>query len=294
MGLSLVYFDDDAIQSGVAELASVKVLYIQHTRAEDREQYVELFKKAKQANPNLIVIAFQANTQELFRSLGIADVLTLDNEAPAYYGNTTENLRGLLRYTGAKYLNREWSVEPPEKIDQTGLYTPDNKEFFKSAEEFLLWQRATRKIRPEQPRLLIAVHGTHLAFQQPAVVDALIREAEKQGAVAVAIVDGRSRDYELQVRAFDPSAIIHTCHSSDSIPFRLDIDVPHLHSIFLRKQSIQQYQQSVDGLAGSELAFHVIGQELIGAIEPQIGEEHEQGKVARRPSSPFLTASNIL
>ncbi len=131
-----------------------------------------------------------------------------------------------------------------------------------SAEEFLVWKRSQHQIRPDQPRILIAVHGTHLAFQQPAVVDALIHESEKQGAIAVAIVDGRSSSYESEVKAFSPSVVIHTCHSLDRLSFRAELDVPHLHSIFFRKQSIEEYQKQMDGLGGSELAFHVIVRNL--------------------------------
>lgn len=269
--VQLAYFEDERIESGKADLGSVKVLYIQHTRAEDRELYKKLFVEAKKKNPKLVVIAFQSSTAELFSSLGIGDVLTDDKTAGQYYGSSTENLRRLLVYTGKTYLGRDWKVEPPEDAIVEGFYHPDHSgKFFATAEELLLWLRKEKKILPTQPRLLIAVHGTHLVFQQPKVVDALIREAERQGAVAAAVVDGRSSSYKTETKLFQPSAIIHTCHSMDQLDFRLDLDVPHLHSIFIRKQSIDQWQQSVDGLSSSELAFHVIGQELLGAIEPQV------------------------
>ncbi|AMV32952.1 Aerobic cobaltochelatase subunit CobN [Pirellula sp. SH-Sr6A] len=287
LDLSLRYFEDSAIQRGEADFGSVKILYIQHTRAEDREQYKTLFQSAKERNPSLQIIAFQANTNELFASLGISPLLTQDEQAGAYYGSTKENLRRLLRYTGSKYLKKDWKIEPPVEIDRIGLYHPAHQDLFETAEEFLLWQRAKRNIHPDQPRLLIAVHGTHLAFQQPAVVDAIILEAEKQGAVAAALIDGRYREYEVLAKSFSPSVVIHTCHSTDSLAFRLQLDVPHLHSIFFRKQSIVEYQESVDGLAGSELAFHIIGQELIGAIEPQIGGGTRTGQGSAEAIQPI-------
>jgi cobaltochelatase CobN len=278
LNLRLRYFQDSEIERGEADLGSVDVLFVQHTRAQNRESYRALFQAARSKNPRLVVIAFQSSTHELFRNLGIADLLTRDEQAGAYYGSTRENLRRLLLYTGSTYLGRQWPVEPPESLVRQGFYHPGHDGPFRSAEEFLVWLRATRQIRPDQARLLIAVHGTHLAFQQPAVVDALILEAERQGAVAGAIIDGRSKDYEAEVRAFQPSAVIHTCHSFDSLPFRVQLDVPHLHSIFIRKQSIDQFQQSLEGLSGSELAFHVISQELIGAVEPQVGGGTRSGQ----------------
>jgi cobaltochelatase CobN len=287
LDIRLRYFEDAEIEIGVADLASADVIYVQHTRAEDRERYRSLFQSAKTKNPKLKVIAFQASTIELFKTLGIADVLVDDLIASKYYGNTPDNLRRLLVYTGKTYLGREWQIEPPETSERRGFYHPDHAGLFESAEAFLLWQRVRSQIRPDQPRLLIAVHGTHLAFQQPAVVDALIRESENQGAVAVAIIDGRSASYESEVRAFAPAAVIHSCHSSDALSFRLDLDVPHLHSIFIRKQSIDQFQESLDGLSGSELAFHVIGQELIGAIEPQVGGGTRNGHGSSEAIEPI-------
>lgn len=280
LDVGVTYFDDALIESGMADFGSVKVLYLQHTRAEERELYKQLFLDAKKKNPHLVIIAFQSSTIELFSSLGIGEVLTDDKVAGQYYGNSNENLRRLLLYTGKTYLQRDWKIEPPEDANVEGFYHPDHAgEFFGTAEELLLWLRKEKKILPTQPRLLVAVHGTHLVFQQPKVVDALIREAERQGAVAAAVVDGRSGNYKTEAKLFGPSSIIHTCHSMDQLDFRLDLDVPHLHSIFIRKQSIEQWQQSVDGLSSSELAFHVIGQELLGAIEPQVagGTIHGNG-----------------
>ncbi len=88
---------------------------------------------------------------------------------------------------------------------------------------------------------------------------------------AAAIVDGRSSNYETEALAFAPSVVIHTCHSTDPLSLRTKLNVPHVHSIFIRSQSIDAFQTSLDGLSGHELSFHVIGQELIGAIEPQVG-----------------------
>lgn len=271
LGLTLAYFDDDSIETGSADLSSVRVLYIQHTRADDREAYRNLFMSARRANPNLVIIAFQSSTAELFAQLDIDRLLTGDERAARYYGNSTENLRRLLLYTGATYLGRDWEILPAEELRVSGFHHPDAPQVFDTADEMLVWLRRERGALPDRPRVLIAVHGTHLAFQQPKVVDALILEAERQGAVAAAIVDGRSDDYRTQVAAFGPSVVIHTCHSMEPLDLRREIDVPHLHSIFIRKESIDEFQSSVRGLSNSELAFHVIGQELLGAIEPQVG-----------------------
>ena len=266
----LTYFEDGEVSQKTADLSGVKVLYIQHTREEDRDAYRSLIEQARQKNPELKIIVFQASSGEFLRSLGVGEHLHTDAAAGRYYGSSSDNLRRLLGYTAVKYLGRDGKIEPPQEIDRDGLYHPDHAELFPSADAFLIWNRSRAKTASDQPRLLIAVHGTHLFFQQPRVVDALIREAEKQGAIAAAILDGRAKSYEDQAVAFGAHAMIHTCHSFDSSALRRQLDIPHLHSIFIRNQSIAQWQASVEGLSSSELGFHVIGQELIGGIEPQV------------------------
>jgi cobaltochelatase CobN len=268
--LKVKYFEDASLADQTSELSSVDVLYIQHTREEDREAYTKLIASAKLKNPEMRIVAFQANTLEFLHGLQLTSQVIADPDAAKYYGSSSENLRRLLIYTASKFLNRDFKIEPPQEIEREGFYHPDHKELFKSCEELFLWMRSEKRIEPDQPRILIAVHSTHLFFQQPRVVDALIREVEKQGAVAAAILDGRSKIYEAEIFAFAPQAMIHTCHSTDAPAIRTSLDVPHLHSIFLRKQSIEEWQTSVEGLSTSELAFHVIGQELIGGIEPQV------------------------
>ena len=103
----------------------------------------------------------------------------------------------------------------------------------------------------------------------------------------MAIIDGRSKSYETQAAAFRPHAIIHTCHSSDTVPFRKELNVPHLHSIFIRKQSISQWQASIEGLSSSELAFHIIGQELLGAIEPHAASGTISGQGSSEAIQPI-------
>lgn len=285
--MRLRYFEDGEIAARKADLSTVRVLYIQHTREEDREAYRELIEQARARNPRLRVIALASNGNEFLKGLNLGPHLDNDREAARYYGSTSENLRRLLLYTGAKFLGRDLKIEPPQEVDREGLYHPDHSDLFPSVAAFQVWSKARGTFSSDRPRLLIAVHGTHLAFQQPRVVDALIREAERQGAVAAGIIDGRSKNYEEQAAAFEPHAVIHTCHSSDPVALRRTLNVPHLQSIFLRKQSIDEWQTSVDGLSSSELAFHVIGQELIGGIEPQVAAGTTSGKGSAEAFQPI-------
>lgn len=287
LGLKLTYFEDGEIAARTADFSTVRILYVQHLREEDRDAYRELIEAAHAKNKDLRIFVLPANAIEFFQGLRLQAKVERDVEAAAYYGSSSENLRRLLLFIGARYLGRDYTIEPPQEVEREGLYHPDHDGFFTSAGAFQIWSRARGVFQDEKPRLLIAVHSTHLAFQQPRVVDALIREAERQGAVAAGIIDGRSKLYEEQTAAFGPHAVIHTCHSSDTVTFRKGLDVPHLQSIFIRKQSINEWQQSLDGLSSSELAFHIIGQELIGGIEPQVAAGTNSGHGSAEAFQPI-------
>ncbi|HID24393.1 MAG TPA: cobaltochelatase subunit CobN, partial [Planctomycetaceae bacterium] len=62
-----------------------------------------------------------------------------------------------------------------------------------------------------------------------------------------------------------------TCHSPEKVAFRERLGVPHIQCIFFRKQSIDQWRESIEGLAAHEFNFQIVSQEILGQIEPQIG-----------------------
>lgn len=287
LNLRLTYFEDGEVATRSADLSTVSLLYVQHTRDEDREAYRALIEAAHTRKPELRIFVLPANAVEFFQGLNLKLKIERDTGAAAYYGSSPENLRRMLLFIGAKHLGRDWKIEPPQEVEREGLYHPDHDGFFPSAGAFQSWSRQRGVFRDDKPRILVAVHSTHLAFQQPRVVDALIREAERQGAVAAAIIDGRSKQYEEQAASFAPHAVIHSCHSSDTVALRKTLNVPHLQSIFIRKQSITEWQQSLDGLASSELAFHIIGQELIGGIEPQVAAGTNAGHGSAEAFQPI-------
>lgn len=287
LNLRLTYFEDGTIADKSADLGAVQVLYIQHTREEDRDAYRQLLNAASEKNPELKTFVLQANSVDFFRRMNLKAAVDRDTVAASYYGSSSENLRRMLMFIAARHLGREVKIEPPQEVDREGLYHPDHEGMFPSVGAFQTWSQSQGMFTAEKPRVLIAVHSTHLTFQQPRVVDALIREAERQGAVAAGIIDGRSQMYEELAADFSPHAVIHTCHSGDTVGLRKRLDVPHLHSIFIRKQSIVEWQQSVDGLSSSELAFHIIGQELIGGIEPQVAAGTTSGQGSAEAFQPI-------
>jgi len=270
-GLQLDYLTDEQLSTEKVDLAAYRVVFLQHLRGEDRAQYRRLITSAKNRNPNLRIFSISGLAERHLPELTKQGIIENDSKLTAYYGSSPENLKRFLIYVNVTYLKRPGNILPPVESERLGgLFHPDHEGLFENSGQFLRWARDHNREIDNVPRIVIAVHSTHLLFQQPKVVEALIREFEKQGVLAVAMID-LGPSYEQSVLEFKPLAIVHTCHSRESTSFREKIGIPHLHSIFFRKQSIDDWQENLQGLASSEMAFHIIGQELRGAIEPQIG-----------------------
>ncbi len=262
---------DEEIAARKTDLSAYRIVLLQHLRTEDRDALRDLLRSAKEKNPALHVLTLSGSGLDLGPGL-----VEEDKELSAYYDASTENLRRMLVYALVKYAGRDLHVEPRAEDPMSGLYHPDHAGLFPGVAEFLAWGRARGLDVDHLPRAVVTVHAMHLAFQQPRVVDALVHRLEGEGVLAVAAIDFGPA-YEKLLLEFAPGVVIHTCHSPDHLPFRERLNVPHLHSLFFREQSIDDWQASGKGMEPGEFLFQVATQECLGAIEPQVGAGTERG-----------------
>ncbi|MGO9114151.1 MAG: cobaltochelatase subunit CobN [Thermoguttaceae bacterium] len=278
LGLQMDYLSDEQIRQEAVDLARYRVVLLQHVRGEDRDHYQRLIASAKQRRPELRVLSISGLAERSLPEARKQHWIEFDPQLAAYYGSVKENSQRMLIYIKVTYLHGAGTVLPPQSAEYSRtIYHPDYSRsgLLATVDDFLQWSRKRGWDVATAPRAVVTVHSSHLTFQQPKVVDALVRAFEKKGVLAVAIFDLAEDyvrgDYEKQMLEFHPLVVVHTCHSTDSLAFRERLGVPHLHSIFFRNQSIADWRESQEGLAPSEVAFHITGQELLGAIEPQIG-----------------------
>ncbi len=287
LGLQLEYVSDEQIAQEKVDFAAYRIVFLQHVRREDRDHWRRLIREAKKRRPELRFVSISGLAEGKLPELAKDGTIEHDPKLRQYYGSSAENLRRMLIYVAVKYLGRPGKVLPPAPVEQRdGLFHPDHEGLFETVGEFLRWARTQGLPVQDAPRAVIAVHSTHLFFQQPKVVEALVRALEKRGVLAVAMVD-YGREYESRVLEFKPQVVIHTCHSRERVEFRRKVGCPHMHSIFFRKQSIDEWRKSVLGIAPNEMAFQVVGQELLGAIEPQIGAGTLQGGGSAEAFTPI-------
>ncbi|HID30832.1 MAG TPA: cobaltochelatase subunit CobN, partial [Desulfobacterales bacterium] len=272
LDVRLVYLSDQLFQKDDLDVSGYKVIFLQHLRSEHRDRYRKIFSSAKERNPALrfFTCTSHSGAYRLLPNLVKSGLIETDPEIHKYYGSLKENLRRLLVYASVTYLGRPGKIEPPVEIAPPGIYHPEHDGPFADVQEFLRWSQKRGRDVKNSPRVVIGDHGSSHALQQRRVVDALVKELEKRGVLAVVFPD-LFPEFVERVLEFKPQAIIHTCHTRDKVAFRKKAGVPHLHSLFFRKQSIEQWRESLEGLSWSEFNFLVVSQEILGAIEPQVG-----------------------
>jgi len=270
VGMDVDFVNDEQIGEESIDLGQFDLFVLQHIRDEYKAQYGRLIESARERNLSFRVLSLSGLAESNLPELAKSGIIESDPVVATYYGNTPENLRRMLIYLGVTYLGMEGGIIAPEPLIVSGLYHPDHTDLFADVAQWKAWCIQSGRDIESVPLVCITVHATHLTFQQPLVVAALVREFERQGAAAIAIIDF-GEYYESQMRELQPDLVVHTCHSRDTVSQREKWGVPHTHSIFFRQQSIDDWQISIEGLASSEMTFQIVGQELIGAIEPQIG-----------------------
>ena len=287
LGVRLEYLSDERIAKEEVDLASYRVVFLQHIREAARDQYKRLVTSAKKRNPKLRIFDISGGAEERLPDLVRSGLIEHDPEIRKYYGSSPENLQRLLIYVLVKYLGRTGTIEPPVEVAHQGLYHPDRDGLFDNAQEFLRWSKERGQAVEGVPRALVTAHSTHLMLQQPRVVRALIRAFEKRGVLAAGVID-LNPEYEKIVLEFKPDVVIHTCHGGASVAFREKAGIPHLHCFFFRKQSIEQWRENLT-LPGLDMPGHpsLFREELIGGIEFQVGSGTLKGGGSEEAFTPI-------
>ncbi|WP_165235197.1 cobaltochelatase subunit CobN [Aquisphaera insulae] len=281
------YVSDAEIAEGRVDLSVYRVILIQHVREENRDQYRSLFLAAKKANPGLHILEPRPGTLKgIFDDLGDRSPIEFDAEVD-YSPASRAHLRRFLIALSVKYLGARREIPPPVAAETRGLFHPDHPGRFESVDSLLAWSSSRGKPPEGRPRVAVIAHQTHLEFQQAKVVDALIREFEKRGVLAAAFVDSKEQKYEVTIKAFHPDLVVHTCHTQETVELREALDAPHIHSVYFRKQSIEQYKSSLEGIAAGESMLHVIGPERLGEIEPLVTSGTVRGGGSEEAFTPI-------
>ena len=268
--LDLIYYSDEEIRAGKADFASCDIVFLQHLRAELKEQYIVALNTAKQKNPHFQALTCSreadANATTLMPNQTRNGLIVNDPQVVKYYGFNKTNLGRLLEYVAVKYGRRPGAVEPPLEDTPPLVYHPGH-EPFPDVASFLKWIGDRDPSLLKRDRVLVMAHANHLIFQEPEVVNALIREFEKKGTLALCVTDPVP-DFEKRQFDFAPDLVVHTCHGSETPENRLKMDVPHISALYSKAVSTENYLTHVTGMAAGEIQHQITSQELKGTVEP--------------------------
>ena len=197
----------------------------------------------------------------------------------AYARNGGErNLRGLLRYLHRWKAQRSPPADPqpPLVMPGTGIYHPDYGDLaFATLDDYLHWLGA--RVRPGQPVVGIAMFASAIGSDSTAHIDALVREVEARGGIALPFF-----------RDTDAGVPVDTLLSRDGKPFvdvvanfeilyRSDIGadyarlgVPVLQAITYWDGVEAAWQADRQGISPGATSFYLALPEQAGFIDPLI------------------------
>lgn len=267
-GVEVGYVADEAIAAGNADFGRFDVVLLQHLREEDGRALNDAITAARTRDPPTRFFALSGSGR---RTGSPPEVSPIESDAAlsAYYRQPRrENLAKLLARAAGIARGEDLDLGEPLPVELGALHHPARAEPFADVAALRDFVRARGIDVDHAPRVAVVCHSTHYLLQQPAVAQALVDELERRGAMAFVAIDSEGDAYRDAMLALAPEAVIHTCHSTEPLEFRERLGAPHLTSAFFRKQSIDAWRASPQGLAPSEVVFHCVTQELIGGIEP--------------------------
>ncbi|MGQ9485321.1 MAG: cobaltochelatase subunit CobN [Desulfosoma sp.] len=190
-----------------------------------------------------------------------------------------ENFLHLLHFIHDVINGTESSVLPPRKIPSEGIYHPDFP-YIPSLEEYV-----SRKIDPRKPTLGIWFYQTYWVNGDLTYIDALIREAEHQGANVLALfhvrypnktlknmsvhdlvaryfMDGRRSRIDVLLNPMMFSLVMAQKDYRDILP---RLNVPFLQAITMYTP-YARWHESPQGLSTMEVSYSAAQPEFDGAL----------------------------
>ena len=250
-------------------LSEARAVFLQHPSA-------EFLERMKAVGLEGVKHGMKVSTdvpEFLDRGWGIAPAMPLTAKLMPYWNNGGEqNMLGmliLLYIAGGG--PKDTPVPPLEQVARMGVYHPDEPHPFTSLEEYLKWYR---QAKPHQGALVtVNFFYTYLKDQDTAVVDALLRELEKQGMAAAGVY---GTPHSALTSVFNQ-------HSGDPVKvmmmFTLALARPedkvylekqniHVIDLMTTRQSRQEWEKADKGVTPDRVATMLSMPEMNGATEP--------------------------
>ena len=196
------------------------------------------------------------------------------------------NQVGLLKFALTQAGIAGLTVPEPEPSLSFGYYYPDseNGQVFDTWEAFTARRQQLGKARPGAPRVAVGFYKSSYYTGETALIDAVIAEVERQGAVAVpffgypdAVAASRMLvDKNGQSRADVALSLLFRFAGPEASPILEGIDIPVINLISLYGRTAQEWRASATGLSMFEGTFQVAVPEVAGLVAPTVVGSQEK------------------
>jgi cobaltochelatase CobN len=265
-------------------LMQAKVLFMQHPSS-------EMLERLKPAATQALTRGLQVATdvpEFLMRGWDAQPSARLTLHVMPYFNNGGEVnmyrfLEVLYEAAGGRL---QQPVAPPIQIANRGIYHPDAPKLFPTMSEYLAWYR---KAKPHQGALVtVNLFYTYLKDQDTAVVDALLRELEKQGMAAAGVVGSPHSSLAslFDQPKDDPIRVMMMFTLALAKPEDRDLLVKqniHVIDLMQTRQTRVEWEASNTGVTPDRVNSMLSAPEAYGATEPLLVGTYEGGTKGSPP-----------
>lgn len=203
--------------------------------------------------------------------------LSLIPDLQTYWDNpTAENYRRMFSYLAAQLLDTPIAVERPIEFPPLAFYHPDAPKPFADLTSYEVWANDRFADGASRPKIGILLYRNLVLGQNSAVVDAIIREVERQGGLPIPVWREGSRSLAsglLPEGYLDAmilcAARLNYFSADEAVSEAQRLGVPLLSCQTEPSRSVEEWEQSNGGFAPGQTGSLALS-ETEGIVEPKM------------------------
>lgn len=248
-----------------------------------KEQKAALIRRVA-ARGKVLVLGESLAAHSTFTSVGAA----YDDRVRAYWAaGGWRNVYGLLCLLAGAELGQQVPVPAVEPAPVEGYYHPDapGQRWFPTFDAYRQWHARARPAAAGRAWVAVPFYGSSLHDDQTAVLDAVVRELERQGMNALPMFGYPARrvweklllDERGQARAQAALAFNFRFAGPETQEWMLKAGIPVMNLVKVFGRSEEDWRQSKTGLSIFEGVFQIFVPEISGLVAPiVVGTEEKR------------------
>ncbi len=204
-----------------------------------------------------------------------------DDEVAQYYRQTyVENIRNMLRLVAHRHIDSTIAYGPVKKQPEMGVYHPDAKASFPTAEPYLAWQAGRPGFDAKKTPIGLLFYPSYLTPGQKPIMDQIIRRFEETGFNVMPCF-GREeqviptyfldKNKQARIKMLVSFSLKFNSSLTDNLARQVAaLDVPVFNAVNLYAKTLDQWEQSMEGVESLQVTWTMAVPEISGAAEPTV------------------------